>query len=122
MTYARQWNDASNFYKAALAEQPKSVFLHALVYEEYKRAGNWPAARAVGEQCRREIPEWWESWLMCIEPDIEMGRLKEAHDLIRQAFHVCYNDGLIGWSRNSGHEAGRAGETRPGPPASKPGK
>jgi hypothetical protein len=120
VTYARQWNDASTFYKTELAQQPKSVFLHALVYEEYKRAGNWPAARAVGEHCRRQVPEWWQSWLMCFEPDIEMGRLKEAHDLIHQAAHVCYNDGLIGWSEKVDWLLARQAATRPSRPATKP--
>jgi len=119
VTYARQWNNASDFYKSSLAQQPRSVSLHALLYQQYKREGDWPAARAVGEDCRRHVPEWWQSWLMCIEPDIEMGRLKEARDLIDQAFHVCYNDGLIGWWHIVNEKEAEQAQTQP---ATQPGQ
>jgi len=122
VSYARQWNDGSTLYKVSLARQPRSIFLHALVYEEYKRAGNWEAARAVGEDCRRRVPEWWQSWLMCFEPDFHMGRLEEAHDLIHQAAHVCYNDGLIGWSRKVDMKLAEQAQTQPATPTTQPGK
>ena len=120
VTYARQWNDGSTLYKAALAQQPRSIFLHALVYEQYKEAGNWQAAREVGEHCRQQVPEWWQSWLMCFEPDIHLGRLKEAHDLVHQAAHVCYNDGLIGWSIKVDAKLAEEAATRPASTASQP--
>jgi hypothetical protein len=122
VTYARQWNDAAALYKTEVAQQPKSVFLHALVYREYMRAGNWPAARAIGEACRKQVPEWWQSWLMCFEPDIEMGRLKEAHDLIHQAAHVCYNDALIGWSHRVEEKLAEQAKTQPTTQPSQPGQ
>jgi hypothetical protein len=122
VTYARQWNDSASLYRDGLARQPKSVLLHALVYEQYKEAGDWEAARLVGEHCRRQIPEWWESWLMCFEPDLHLGRLREAHDLVRQAAKVCYNDALIGWSRLVDTKLAEEAATRPASPASQPGK
>jgi hypothetical protein len=121
VTYARQWNDAAAFYKAQVAQQPKSVLLHALLYREYARAGNWQSARAVGEDCRRQVPEWWESWLMCFEPEIQMGRLTEAHTLIWQAYRVCYNHALIGWLHRVNAMLAERAQTQPSGPASQPG-
>ena len=113
VTYARQWNDATTLYRTTLAHQPKSFFLHALVYEDDKRLGDWQAAQAVAEDCRQQVPQWWQSWMICIEVAIHFDRLTEAQDLVRQAMHVCYNDGLIFlWDEIKERQAEKA-ETQP---------
>jgi hypothetical protein len=98
VSYAVQWNDQRTFYETSLAAQPGSVRLHALVYLEHKQRGEWAAARAVGEHCRQQTPQWWESWTMCAEPEMNLGRLDRAKALIDQAFKVCPHNALIGWS------------------------
>jgi hypothetical protein len=69
IAYARLWNDRFGFYLAAAEAQPRSLRIQTLLFREYALAKNWPAARAVAERCREQVPQWWESWVMCAEAE-----------------------------------------------------
>lgn len=68
--YARQWNNRLSFYQASVAAQPKSERVYSLLWHEYEQAGNGQAARQVAEEARRQTPECWQSYVLCIESDL----------------------------------------------------
>lgn len=76
--YARQWNDRLSFYRASITAQPKSERVYALLWHEYKQAGIWQAARQVAQEAKRQVPECWQSYAMCIESELAQGEFDAA--------------------------------------------
>jgi len=89
--YARQWNDRLRFYRASVVVQPKSERVYALLWHEYKQAGNWQAAQQVAEEARRQEPECWQPYALCIESDLAQGDFDAADAAADQGLSV-YRD------------------------------
>lgn len=89
--YARQWNNRLSFYQASVAAQPKSERVYSLLWHEYEQAGNGQAARQVAEEARRQTPECWQSYVLCIESDLAAGDFDAADAAADQGLTV-YRD------------------------------
>jgi hypothetical protein len=80
--YARRWNDRFQFYQWSSENQPKSIRIYALLWNEYKDRGDWAGALRVGMNARMRVPESWESYQMCAEALDEMGDFSAALKMV----------------------------------------
>jgi hypothetical protein len=81
-TYARRWNDRQQFYQWSIENQPRSVRLYALLWNEYASRGDWAGAAGVAARCRAAAPECWEAYVMSAEPMLEMGDYAGARSAV----------------------------------------
>ncbi|HWE04631.1 MAG TPA: hypothetical protein VG326_19655 [Tepidisphaeraceae bacterium] len=84
-TYARLCNDPAALYLADLRDHPNSMGLHGLVVNQYMTAGQYREARIVGQDCLNRLPDCWQSYVMCVEPDLG---LRDFADAERVMSHV----------------------------------
>ncbi|HZL36282.1 MAG TPA: glycosyltransferase family 39 protein [Tepidisphaeraceae bacterium] len=88
-TYGRRWNHPLGLYLSNLHENPRSLRLHALAYYEYEKRGNWAAARAIGKDSVRQVPDCYESYVMCVDPDLKLHDFTDAEAAAIEAGRHC---------------------------------
>lgn len=89
ITYARLWNDPLALYLADLREHPRSLHLHGLACFRYMQLGDYQAARRIGEDSRRELPDCYQSYLMCVEPDVKLHDFADAEAVANDCARHC---------------------------------
>jgi len=95
VTYAALWNDPDALYQTGLAEQPRSVQLHRLVFHRLEQQGKWIEAREVAESCLRVAPNWWRSYAIAARAEVGLGNAQKAEEILNYAKAHHYDDGLI---------------------------
>jgi hypothetical protein len=88
-TYARLCNDPPALYLSDLRDQPDSMSLHGLVVNWYMSNGNYREARAVGGDCLNRLPDCWQSYMMCVEPDIKLHDFADAARVLAHVDRQC---------------------------------
>jgi hypothetical protein len=88
-TYARLWNDPLKLYLYDLRAYPESMHLHGLATHEYIDRGDYSAARRIAEDCRRELPDVWQSYQMCVAVDLKLNDFADAERVLANADPRC---------------------------------
>ena len=88
-TYARLCNDPPALYLANLRDQPNSMSLHGLVVNQYMSVGNYREARVVGQDCLERLPDCWQSYQMCLEPDLKLHDFADAERVLSHVDRRC---------------------------------
>ena len=73
--------------------------LHGLVANQYMLAGKYREARAIGQDCLDRLPDCWQSYQMCVEPDLKLHDFADAERAYRM--WIRCSPVMIGplWSR-----------------------
>jgi hypothetical protein len=77
-TYARLWNHPIELFESTIRLHPESERAYSLLYDEYDRAGNEPAARLVAKRAIAAVPYRWEPYVMLLRAELELGNYDAA--------------------------------------------
>jgi len=88
-TYARLCDDPPALYLANLRDRPNSMSLHGLVENQYMLAGKYREARAIGQDCLDRLPDCWQSYQMCVEPDLKLHDFADAERVLSHVDRRC---------------------------------
>ena len=89
VTYAARFNDPFELYSVGLAEQPRSVLLHRVMFDQYAKKSRWIEARKIGESCLQVAPNFWRSYHLTATAEIELGNIARARQLLQYAKDHC---------------------------------
>ncbi len=96
-TYTLRWNNALEFYRTSLAEQPKSIRLYMLLTSEYLSRGQFDQAERTVKAGRDMLPEYWEIWLHSGVVAMKQGDFAEAQRDFEHAVNIRPSFSILRW-------------------------
>jgi hypothetical protein len=96
-TIARLWNDPLALFTKQMIEHPRSFKLYDLTREQYADRGDVRSAQRIGHLCVQNLPDIYDSYMMCADAALHAGDIADAEAVIREGYARFPNIEMRSW-------------------------